>query len=161
HRRPAVARRNARRGGRRAGGRTVSPDVPRPRRRGGGARRRARLPDPGDDARQGVAHEAAEPGDRPAGPPARGRHMRRAAPLARLVVGIVVERRRAKSVWADFVWRPVAALPGVPETPPWTALEGDDEAMRFYAGSAEVELHRADTPHYRDNLASGDPGLWV
>jgi len=82
-------------------------------------------------------------------------------PLARVVVGVVVERRRARSAWTDFVWRPVAALPGVPDMPPWTALEGDDEAMRFYAGSAEVGLHRADTPHYRDNLASGDPGLWV
>jgi hypothetical protein len=83
------------------------------------------------------------------------------APLARVVVGIVVERRRAKSPWVDFVWRPVAALPGVPDAPPWTALEGDDETMRFYVGSAEVGLHRADAPHYRDNLASGNPGLWV
>jgi uncharacterized protein DUF3305 len=87
--------------------------------------------------------------------------MSRPAPLARTVVGVVVERRKAKSPWVDYVWRPVAALPGAPETPPWTVLEGDDEATRIYAGSAEVELHRTDTSHYRDNLASGSPGLWV
>jgi Protein of unknown function (DUF3305) len=85
----------------------------------------------------------------------------RPAPLASAVVGVVVERRKAKSPWVEHVWRPVGALPGVPTTPAWTALEGDEESMRFYAGSAELGLYRADTPHYRDNLASGSPGLWV
>jgi hypothetical protein len=85
----------------------------------------------------------------------------RAGPLAKTVVGVVVERRKAKSPWVDHVWRAVAALPGVPETPPWTVLAGDDEATRFYAGPAEVGLYRTDTAQYRDNLASGSPGLWV
>jgi hypothetical protein len=87
--------------------------------------------------------------------------MSRAGPLATTAVGVVVERRKAKSPWVDYVWRPVAALPGLPETPPWAALDSDDEIMRFYAGGAEVGLYRADTPHYRDNLVSGNPGLWV
>jgi len=83
------------------------------------------------------------------------------APLATTTVGIVVERRKATSAWAQHIWRPVAALPGTPATPPWTVLEGDDDSTRFYVGSAELGLYRADTPHYRDNLASGSPGLWV
>ncbi len=87
--------------------------------------------------------------------------MSRPAPLATTTVGVVVERRKAKSAWAEHVWRPVAALPGAPATPPWTALEGDDDSTRFYAGTAELGLYRADTSHYRDNLASGAPGLWV
>ncbi len=87
--------------------------------------------------------------------------MSRPQPLVSTTVGIVVERRRAKSPWVEHVWRPVAALPGAPATPPWTALEGDEEAMRIYAGNAELGLYRADTPHYRDNLTSGSPGLWV
>jgi Protein of unknown function (DUF3305) len=87
--------------------------------------------------------------------------MSRPEPLAKTVVGVVVERRKAKSQWVDHVWRPVAALPGVPEALPWTMLDGDDEAARFYAGPAEVGLYRTDTAQYRDNLASGNPGLWV
>jgi hypothetical protein len=87
--------------------------------------------------------------------------MSRPEPLARTTVGLVVERRKAKSPWVDFVWRPIAALPGAPATQPWTVLEGDDEAKHFYIGTAEIGLYRADTPHYRDNLASGSPGLWV
>jgi hypothetical protein len=82
-------------------------------------------------------------------------------PLARTTIGVVVERRKAKSPWVDYVWRPIAALPGAPETPPWTMLEGDDETAQFYVGSAELGLYRPDTPHYRDNLVSGSTGLWV
>ena len=87
--------------------------------------------------------------------------MSRPGPLASTIIGVVIERRKAKSQWVDYVWRPLAALPGVPETPPWTVLEADDETTQFYAGSAELGLYRTDTSHYRDNLASGSPGLWV
>ena len=87
--------------------------------------------------------------------------MSRPAPLATTIVGVVVERRKAKSQWVDYVWRPIAALPGTPDTTPWTVLESDEEATQFYVGAAELGLYRVDTPHYRDNLASGSPGLWV
>ena len=46
-------------------------------------------------------------------------------PLVRIAVGIVVERRKAMSPWADFVWRPVAVLPGLPDAVPWTPLAKD------------------------------------
>jgi Protein of unknown function (DUF3305) len=87
--------------------------------------------------------------------------MSRPVPLASATVGVVVERRKAKSPWVDYVWRPVAALPGVAVAPPWTVLDSDEETTRFFAGSAELGLFRPDTPHYRDNLESGSPGLWV
>jgi hypothetical protein len=79
----------------------------------------------------------------------------------RIAVGVVVERRNAKSPWIDFTWRPVSVLPGIPQASPWTLLSQDDEGATFYAGSAEIALHRTDTGNYRDNLASGEPKLWV
>jgi len=82
-------------------------------------------------------------------------------PRVRIPVGVVVERRRAKSQWIDFVWRPLNALAGVPETAPWTKLAGDAELATFYVGAAEVELYPSETTNYRDNLASGTPQLWV
>jgi Protein of unknown function (DUF3305) len=87
--------------------------------------------------------------------------MSRTEPLMTIPVGVVIERRRAKSAWADFVWRPVAVLPGVPDALPWTALGGTPECMNFYAGESEIELYRADTSGYRDNLATNKPQLWV
>lgn len=82
-------------------------------------------------------------------------------PLARVPVGIVVERRKARNPWVEFVWRPVAALPGLPEAAPWSVLDGDVAVTRYYAGGAEVELYRSDVPRYAENLASRVPSLWV
>jgi Protein of unknown function (DUF3305) len=76
-------------------------------------------------------------------------------------VGVVVERRRATSAWIDHVWRSVLVLAGEPATAPWTPLTVTEEATTFYAGRADVALHRSDTSHYRDNLATGAPLLWV
>ena len=76
-------------------------------------------------------------------------------------VGILVARRRLKGPWASEAWLPVGALPAAPQAAPWTKLsETEDEAV-FYAGSYEVSLHPAETSHYRDNLVSGRPSLWV
>ena len=82
-------------------------------------------------------------------------------PLAQISVGVVVERRKAESSWIDFTWRPVTALPGAPVVAAWTQLSSDGDAVAFYAGAAEIALYRTETAHYRDNLASGSPSLWV
>ena len=42
--------------------------------------------------------------------------------LVSVPVGVVVERRKATSPWADFVWQPVAVLPDAPDAAPWTVL---------------------------------------
>jgi hypothetical protein len=84
-----------------------------------------------------------------------------APPLAVIPVGVLVERSKGASQWVDFLWRPVGVLTGVPETPEWTKLSDDGERAQFYAGAADIELHRSETTNYRDNLASGEPHLWV
>ena len=81
--------------------------------------------------------------------------------LARIPVGVLVERRKARSAWADFLWRPVSVLAGKPSAAPWTPLAADAETALFFAGEAVIELHRTETTNYRENLASGAPALWV
>ena len=83
------------------------------------------------------------------------------AALARVRVGVVVERRKAASCWVDFLYQPVSVLEGVPAAPPWTQIGAEGELTTFYAGDAVIELHRTETANYRDNLASGAPRLWV
>jgi hypothetical protein len=83
------------------------------------------------------------------------------APLGSIPVGVVVERTKSASQWSDYLWRPAAVLVGVPDTPAWTVLEGDDERTLFYVGASEIELYRTETPYYRDNLATRAPLLWV
>ncbi len=81
--------------------------------------------------------------------------------LARIPVGVVVERRKATSQWIDFVWQPVAVLPGLPDAAPWTILASDADRTTFYAGPAQIALYRTETGQYRENLSSGSPSLWV
>jgi Protein of unknown function (DUF3305) len=85
----------------------------------------------------------------------------RSTALVRILVGVVVERRKARSPWLDFLWRPVSVLVGTPSAIPWTLIGEEGDATTFYAGEAAIELHRTETTNYRDNLASGAPALWV
>jgi hypothetical protein len=73
----------------------------------------------------------------------------------------VVERRRAKSPWADYLWRPISVLAGIPAVEPWTLINSDADVAVFYAGQAAIELHRTETVYYRQNLTLGAPKLWV
>ena len=81
--------------------------------------------------------------------------------IVRIPVGVVIERRKAESAWIDFIWQPIAVLPGEPEARPWTMLSETAEGATFYAGPAIVELHPSETSNYRDNLSTGEPKLWV
>jgi len=82
-------------------------------------------------------------------------------PIVSIPVGVVLERSKTEGRWNDVVWKAAGILTGVPETPAWTKLSGDDERASFYAGATDIELHRAETTNYRDNLATGAPLLWV
>ena len=82
-------------------------------------------------------------------------------PIVSISVGVVLERSKTEGRWSDVVWKAAGILTGVPGTPAWTKLSGDDERATFYAGVADIELHRAETTNYRANLATGAPLLWV
>jgi hypothetical protein len=81
--------------------------------------------------------------------------------LATIAVGVIVARRKAQSRWIDFTWTPVSVLVGLPDASPWTLLSEGCDVATFYAGPAEISLYRTETGNYRDNLASGEPKLWV
>jgi hypothetical protein len=76
-------------------------------------------------------------------------------------IGIVVARRRLTGPWGGESWHPVAALPAAPALAAGTRLGAEAGAETFYAGSAVIDLNLRATGHYRDNLASGRPSVWV
>ena len=76
-------------------------------------------------------------------------------------VGVIVERSKGTTPWAEFYWRAVGVLAGQPDTQAWTKLSDDGQRATFYAGTADVALFRSETGFYRDNLHSGAPSLWV
>jgi len=81
--------------------------------------------------------------------------------LLRIPVGVVVERRKANSPWADLLWRPVAVFAGLPNAAAWTPLAYHENTVTYYAGAAEIELYRSEADNYRRNLAMDAPSIWV
>lgn len=85
-----------------------------------------------------------------------------AMPLVRIPIGVVVERRKAVSLWCEFVCVGSPSLAGLPEANPWTQLATECGTMTFYAGPAEIELYRTETEkNYRSNLISASPSDWI
>ena len=82
-------------------------------------------------------------------------------PQAKMTVGVVVERRKLDSPWADYGWRSVAVIPGDSGHAPGAVLLAADGVTRFYAGTLMVELFRKSTVSYRDNLAASPPKIFV
>jgi hypothetical protein len=82
-------------------------------------------------------------------------------PTLSISVGVVLECSKTEGRWSDIIWKVAGILTGAPATPAWTKLSGDDERAAFYAGAADIELHRAEAANYRDNLITGSPLLWV
>ncbi len=79
----------------------------------------------------------------------------------RLEVGVLIARRKLKGPWADHAWLPHAVLPAAQATQTGTKLSVAEDEDIYYAGGFEISLHAGETSHYRDNLASGRPSLWV
>lgn len=82
-------------------------------------------------------------------------------PVHHVTVGIVAVKRKLTNPWVDFEWLPEAVLPGLPAVEPRTCIGAEGTAERWYLGPAELTFHSGETAHYRDNLASGRPSVWV
>jgi hypothetical protein len=78
-----------------------------------------------------------------------------------LIVGVILERRTLDNPWIDHTWLPSAILPGAPAVGTWTALSDQNGVRQVYAGAHMISFFSIDTAHYRDNLHSGSPKIWV
>lgn len=77
-----------------------------------------------------------------------------------LPLAIVMQRRPAKSRWVDFVWEPIAALPGEHGAQPKLLVEQEGLAQWLHPGF-RLELHRDETEGYFENVAAADPRVFV
>jgi Protein of unknown function (DUF3305) len=76
-----------------------------------------------------------------------------------LRVGVLIEKRRSMSLWAEFSWHVVGADTNPPVNT-WTEIRRSERGTA-YLTSADVEVHKSDTLGYSENLNSGAPKLWV
>jgi hypothetical protein len=79
----------------------------------------------------------------------------------RIEIGIVVAKKTLSDPWSGEAWLPHAALPAAPTIAAWTPLGSRDGNTLFYAGAHELALHSSATAHYRENLRTRQPTLWI
>ena len=82
-------------------------------------------------------------------------------PQEAVPLGVVATRTPPVTRWGEPVLRPTAVLAAVPAAAPGAVLAEADGARTLYLGPATLALHSGDTGHYRDNLGSGRPAIWV
>jgi hypothetical protein len=81
---------------------------------------------------------------------------------AQMPVGVVVERRKSRSPWQDWSWRPVAVILGAPPLgPEWRELVREADWTRYHAANLPLALNRGDTDAYILNLSQQPPRIYV
>ncbi len=76
-------------------------------------------------------------------------------------VGIVCRRWTPEVPWAQEKIAPTQVLSEAPDLAPGASLGRDGVGELIYFGPAELVFWTGETGHYRDNLATGAPRLWV
>lgn len=83
-------------------------------------------------------------------------------PESHFNVGVVVARKLLRSgAWQHHAWLPHAVLPSAPAVASGTPLGGDGGTAYVYAGAFDLVLERTAIAHYRDNLATARPAIWI
>jgi hypothetical protein len=81
---------------------------------------------------------------------------------ARILLGVVVERRRSASPWQEWTWRPASVFAGAPPLGDgWRELVHGEGWTHYHAANLPLELHRVETEAYRVNLAQRPPRVFV
>lgn len=76
-------------------------------------------------------------------------------------LSVVMERRVARSPWADYVWQPHAVLESdEPSGEPRLLMRRDDCEQWLHAGF-ELAIHRDEIEGYYMNVSSGSPRVFV
>lgn len=74
-------------------------------------------------------------------------------------IGVIMQRRRANSRWADVVWEPFAVVPS-PASGTKLLFEQPGLAQWLHDG-LKIELHRDEDEGYYLNLTAPDPRVFV
>ena len=76
-------------------------------------------------------------------------------------LAVLAQSRPPVTQWGGRVVRPTAVFAHVPATAPGTRVSEEAGVETWYLGACDITLYSGDTGHYRDNLMSGRPSVWV
>ncbi len=76
-------------------------------------------------------------------------------------VDIILERKKSRHPWADFVWSGVDVVSPSTGNGRWQLVEEGAEVSRFRFGPVALTLHRRMGEAYDANFQTGEPALWM
>lgn len=78
-----------------------------------------------------------------------------------LPLGLVVEKRKSTHRWGNWIWRPVAVIPGARAGVEWHEMMSGEGWTRYHLATLPLTLHRKETEAYLSNLLSGEPVIYA
>ena len=82
-------------------------------------------------------------------------------PKTVLRIGVVARSWPPANQWAVRTLRPIAVLDALPALAPGALMANIDGVETRYLGDHACTFHHGETAHYRTNLASVRPSVWV
>ncbi len=76
-------------------------------------------------------------------------------------VGVIAEKRKAISQWADDYWVPSAIFEGAAAQKPGEVIRQEEKKTVYFMGFAEIFCHATETESYVHNFDSRDPAVYV
>ena len=76
-------------------------------------------------------------------------------------LGVILEQKKSKHPWGDWIWQPVAVLPGAGDVDEWIVVDKGDDWTHYHIATMPLVLHRKETEALKINIESGDPHLYV
>lgn len=76
-------------------------------------------------------------------------------------LGIILEKRKSKHPWGDWIWQPVSVIPGAGEVDEWVTVQKGEDWTHFHIATLPLMLHRKETEALKMNIESETPHIYV
>lgn len=84
-----------------------------------------------------------------------------AQPQISIPLGIVLERRKSKHPWGDWIWQPVSVIPGAGPVDDWVILQEGEDWTQYHMATLPLTLHRKEAEAFKLNIESDAPHLFI
>jgi len=78
-----------------------------------------------------------------------------------ITVGVIAEKRKSTSQWADDYWIPTAVIDSHVHQQPGELMRQTDNASIYFMGFSEIYCHATETEAYVHNFESRVPAVYV
>lgn len=76
-------------------------------------------------------------------------------------IGVIMQRRPARSRWADYVWEPWSVLPGPAAGKEFRQIVDEPASAQWLHPGFELVLHRDEIEGYYLNVSAPEPRVFV